>query len=151
MALDVLKKRVAVIGAGPVGSFFAILMAKRGSSVTIYEARQDFRLEDVYRRKSINLALSIRGMMALRRLGLDSLVSETAIPMYGRIIHDLNGNISSILPYGLYGESILSMNRRHLSNILLNAAEKIGVTIKFEHKCVNIDPDELSISMLCPS
>src|SRR4051812_37759304 len=58
--------RVAIIGAGLAGSLLAIYLAERGLEVDVYEARGDMRQEDVAGGRSINLALSDRGIAALR-------------------------------------------------------------------------------------
>src|SRR5258706_11450322 len=81
--------RVVVIGAGLAGSLLAIYLAKRGIEVDIYEARSDMRLEEVAAGRSINLALSDRGIAALHHIGLAAYMLAEAVPMYGRMIHSV--------------------------------------------------------------
>lgn len=67
------RTRVVIVGAGPAGSLMAVYMAKRDCQVDIYERRNDIRNEEVVEGRSINLALSARGLAALRKAGLDHL------------------------------------------------------------------------------
>jgi kynurenine 3-monooxygenase len=142
------KESVTIIGAGLVGTLHALFMAKRGYNVTIFEARQDPRHAKEDTGKSINLALSIRGIMALKHVGLDILTLQSAIPIYGRILHDEKGNIKSIQPYSPRGESIFSVSRKKLQQILLDAAEKMGVYIQFKHQCISLDPNQNTVTLL---
>ncbi len=136
---------VAIVGAGLVGSLLAIYLAKRNYKVTIFERRGDMRRSGSDRGRSINLALSTRGLAALSEVGLDEIIKTTAIPMHGRMMHDPKGNLSS-LPYGKQGQFINSISRSNLNILLMNAAEKAGVIIKFNHRCVKIDTDAQRIS-----
>ena len=79
--------KVAIIGAGLAGSLLAIYLAKRDIAVDVYEARGDMRKETVAAGRSINLALSDRGIAALREVGMDEYMLAEAVPMYGRMIH----------------------------------------------------------------
>src|SRR5437868_3487446 len=103
--------KAAIIGAGLAGSLLAIYLAKRGIEVDVYEARGDMRLEKIAAGRSINLALSDRGIAALREVGLDALLLAEAVPMYGRMIHSPAGE-TKLLPYsGRKGEYINSISR----------------------------------------
>ncbi|XP_052766617.1 kynurenine 3-monooxygenase-like isoform X2 [Mya arenaria] len=122
-----------------VGALQACFMAKRGFRVDVYEMRQDIRDMEVVRGRSINLALSTRGREALRRVGLEDIVISTGIPMYARMIHDLDGTRRPI-PYGKADQFIMSVDRRHLNELLLTQAEKLpNVEMHFEHKIVACD------------
>jgi kynurenine 3-monooxygenase len=132
------NRNITIIGAGLVGSLLAINLAKRNYPVTIFERRPDMRTANADRGRSINLALSTRGLVALEQVGLADIIRRSAIPMKGRMMHDPTGNLS-FLPYGKEGQSINSISRAHLNIILMDAAEKEGVAIKFNHKCTNID------------
>jgi kynurenine 3-monooxygenase len=90
--------KVAIIGAGLAGSLLAIYLAKRGIEVDVYEARGDMRLEEVAAGRSINLALSDRGIAALREVGMDEYMLAEAVPMNGRMIHSETGG-TKLLPY----------------------------------------------------
>ena len=64
------KKNIVIVGAGLVGSLLSIYLVKRGYKVTIYERRGDMRKEEVEAGRSINLALSDRGIKALNEVGI---------------------------------------------------------------------------------
>jgi kynurenine 3-monooxygenase len=132
--------KVVIIGAGLAGSLLAIYLAKRGIEVDIYEARGDMRREDVVAGRSINLALSDRGIAALREIGMDEYMLAEAIPMYGRMIHSIAGE-TKLLPYsGRKGEYINSVSRAGLNIALMNEAEKYpGVQFVFNERCVDFD------------
>lgn len=128
---------VVIIGAGLAGSLLAIYLAKRGIAVDVYEARGDMRLEEVAAGRSINLALSDRGIAALREVGMDEYMLAEAVPMYGRMIHGVDGQ-TRLLPYsGREGEYINSVSRAGLNIALINEAEKYpGVRFIFNERCV---------------
>ena len=86
-------KEVTIVGAGLVGSLWAVYLSKAGYKVQIFERRTDIRKAEIAAGKSINLALSDRGWKALKGAGVDHLIKEIAIPMPGRIMHDLEGNL----------------------------------------------------------
>src|SRR4051794_5221929 len=85
---------VVIIGAGPVGALLALTLARRGFDVDVYERRPDMRTETVRAGRSINLAVSTRGLHALHQVGLDQQVLAEAVPMHGRIMHAVNGDLS---------------------------------------------------------
>ena len=134
--------KVTIIGAGLAGSLLAINLAKRGIRVDVYEARGDMRLEEVAAGRSINLALSDRGIAALREVGMDEYMLAEAVPMYGRMIHALSGQ-TKLLPYsGRPGEYINSVSRFGLNIALINEADKYDeVTFHFNERCVEFDCD----------
>lgn len=134
------KEKVIIVGAGLSGSLLAIYLAKRGIECEIYEARGDMRKETMSAGRSINLALSNRGIAALKEVGLDEYMLAEAVPMFGRMIHDTQGN-TKLLPYsGRKGEFINSVSRAGLNIALMNEAEKYsGVTFYFNQKCVDFD------------
>ena len=107
------EKRIVIIGAGLVGSLLSIYLARRGYSVSIYERRGDMRREEVEAGRSINLALSDRGIKALREVGIADEILDIAIPMHGRSIHHVDGT-TAFQPYGKEGQFINSVSRRHL-------------------------------------
>ncbi|XP_074646036.1 kynurenine 3-monooxygenase-like [Tubulanus polymorphus] len=131
--------KVAVIGGGLVGALETCCLAKRGHQVDLYEGRPDIRLLEHVKGRSINMALSRRGREALRHVGLEDEVTRNGIPMYSRMIHDINGNTKPIL-YGTPDQFIMSIDRRRLNEILLSGAEAYeNVTLHFEHKLVSCD------------
>ncbi len=134
------KENILIIGAGLCGSLLALRMAQRGYKVTVYESRPDLRATDISAGRSINLALSDRGFKALRLAGVEDKAREICIPMYGRLIHDVDGNTFSSNYSGRDGEYINSISRGDLNGILLTEAEKHeNVTIHFNKKCTTVD------------
>ena len=133
------KKEVIIIGAGLVGSLWAVYLSKAGYSVTIYERRSDIRKAEISAGKSINLALSNRGWKALDAVGVGDEVRKIAIPMYGRMMHDLKGNLT-YQQYGKDGEAIFSVSRGKVNATMMDIAEKYGnATIHFNHECKRVD------------
>ena len=132
------KEKVIIIGAGLSGSLLAIYLAKRGIECEIYEARGDMRRQEMSAGRSINLALSNRGIAALREVGLDEYMLAEAVPMYGRMIHSTDSS-TKLLPYsGRTGEYINSVSRAGLNIALMNEAEKYdGVTFHFNRRCID--------------
>ncbi|MFM8849651.1 MAG: FAD-dependent oxidoreductase [Cytophagales bacterium] len=138
-------KHIALIGAGLVGSLLAIYLRKRKLEVSVFERRPDMRKKGYEGGRSINLALSNRGIRALEEVGLASVLKQSAIPMHGRMIHDQKGNLN-FQPYGKEGQYINSVSRGGLNQVLITEAEKLGVEFHFEKKIHNIDFDKTSIS-----
>lgn len=132
-------KNVVIIGAGLVGSLWAVYLSKAGYKVTIYERRSDIRKAEIYAGKSINLALSVRGWTALDAVGVGDEIRKIAIPMHGRIMHDLEGNLT-YQPYGKEGEAIFSVSRGKVNAAMMDIAEKYGkADIHYNHECLNVD------------
>jgi len=134
------QQKVITIGAGLSGSLLAIYLAKRGIETDVYEARGDMRKEEMAAGRSINLALSNRGIAALKEVGLDEYMLSEAVPMFGRMVHALDG-ATKLLPYsGRQGEYINSVSRAGLNIALINEAERYdGVRFFFNEKCVDFD------------
>ncbi len=134
------NEKIIIIGAGLAGSLLAIYLAKRGIEVEIYESRGDMRKEKMSAGRSINLALSDRGIAALREVGMDEYMLREAVPMFGRMVHTTDGQ-TKLLPYsGRQGEYINSVSRAGLNIALINEAEKYtGVKFHFNEKCVDFD------------
>lgn len=140
------KKHVAIAGAGLVGSLLSILLAKQGYAVSIYERRQDMRRADISAGRSINLALSERGWRALEAAGIANDIRPVAIPMKGRMVHNLDGSLS-FQPYGTEEhQAIYSVSRGGLNMALMNLAENNpDVTIHFEQRCEDVDLDNAGL------
>jgi kynurenine 3-monooxygenase len=132
------KKEIVIIGAGLVGSLLSIYLAKRGYKVSIYERRGDMRKEKVEAGRSINLALSDRGIRALTEVGIADDVMKIAIPMHGRFIHNADGS-TAFQPYGKQGQYINSVSRRDLNCKLMDLAEHHGTDIYFNHRLTAVD------------
>ena len=135
-----MKKDITIVGAGLVGSLLSIYLAKRGYNVSIYERRADMRNQKLAAGRSINLALSDRGLLALEKVGLADEIKEISIPMHGRFIHNLGGT-TAFQPYGKEGQFINSVSRATLNMKLMDIAEKLGVKIFFNEKCIRLDWD----------
>ena len=134
------KENILIVGAGLCGSLLALRLAQRGYKVAVYESRPDLRTTDISAGKSINLSLSDRGFKALRLAGVEEKARDICIPMYGRMVHDIEGNIFASNYSGREGEYINSISRGDLNGILLTEAEKHeNVNIHFNHKCTAID------------
>ena len=132
--------KVAIIGAGLAGSLLAIYLARRGMQVDVYEARGDMRKEQVAAGRSINLALSDRGIAALREVGMDGYMLAEAVPMYGRMIHSPSGETKLLQYSGRKGEYINSISRGGLNIALMNEAERNeNVRFHFNERCVDFD------------
>jgi kynurenine 3-monooxygenase len=130
---------VAIVGAGPTGALFALLLRRRGMAVTLYESRPDPRGHGTEAGRSINLALADRGTHALARAGLLDSIRPLVVPMRGRFVHQADGG-SGLQPYGrLPTEVIYSISRRELNNVLLDAAIGAGVDVRFEHRLEDAD------------
>lgn len=133
------SKKVTIAGAGLVGSLWACYMAQKGHEVKVYERRPDMRKTTIDGGRSINLALSNRGWKALEGVGVADEVRKMAIPMYGRVMHSREGELTS-QPYGLNGEAIYSVSRGGLNALLMNEAEKhSNVSIDFDQQCTRVD------------
>lgn len=133
-----MKKNITIIGAGLVGSLLSIFFAKRGYKVVLYERRNDMRKENLAAGRSINLALSDRGLLALEKIGLVEEIKQICIPMHGRFIHNPD-NSTAYQAYGKDGQFINSISRATLNMKLMDLAEANGVEIHFNHKCLNIN------------
>ncbi len=135
-----MSEKVVIVGAGLAGSLLAIYLARRGMAVTVFEARPDMRREKISAGRSINLALSDRGITALREVGMDAYMLAEAVPMHGRMIHSETGG-TKMLPYsGRKGEYINSVSRAGLNVALINEAEKYSnVQFIFNERCTDLD------------
>ncbi len=133
------NKQAIIIGAGLVGSLWAVYLSKAGYKVTIYERRPDIRKAEISAGKSINLALSVRGWTALDAIGVGDEIRKIAIPMTGRMMHDLEGNLT-YQPYGKEGEAIYSVSRGKVNATMIDIAENHGkAMIHFNHDCIKTD------------
>jgi len=132
-------KTATIVGAGLVGSLWAVYLSKAGYKVTIFESRSDLRKADISAGKSINLALSVRGWKAFKTVNVEKEVEKIAIPMTGRTMHDLESNLT-YQPYGLDGEAIYSVSRAGINCTMMDIAENQGgADIKYNQKCVGAD------------
>lgn len=133
------NKEAVIIGAGLVGSLWAVYLSKAGYKVTIYERRPDIRKAEISAGKSINLALSVRGWTALDAVGVGDEIRKIAIPMYGRMMHDMEGNLT-YQQYGKDDQAIFSVSRGKVNAKMMDIAEKYGnAAIHYNTECKNVD------------
>jgi kynurenine 3-monooxygenase len=131
-------KKIAIVGAGLVGSLLSIYLTKRGYAVSVFERRPDLRTNILLAGRSINMALSNRGLAALHEVGLAERVKQVAVPMNGRMVHPVKGKIN-FQAYGDEGQHINSISRNELNVFLVDEATNLGVEFFFEHQCLDVD------------
>ncbi len=132
---------ITIIGAGLTGPLLALYLARRGHTVDVYEGRPDFRAHGFAGGRSINLALSDRGIRGLAEARIDEKVLADAIAMQGRMIHGTDGE-TALQPYSRSGRHINSISRGGLNITLVNAAEEHeDVRFHFDHRCTNVNLD----------
>lgn len=133
------NENITIVGAGLVGCLLSLYMARRGCQVSMYDRRSDLRKNYLEYGRSINLALSDRGWRALDGIGIGDAIRQVGIPMHGRMMHDLQGQLS-FLPYGKEGQAIYSVSRGGLNVAMLDLADaQPNVTIHFEKHCLGVD------------
>jgi kynurenine 3-monooxygenase len=133
-------KEITIIGAGLAGTLLALYLAKRGYTLNIYDARPDLRLIEADTGRSINLALSCRGLTSLAGVGIMTEVEQLMVPMRARAIHDAQGQIK----YQSFGrhhdEYINAIERSELNKLLLNTVEKYPkVRFHFDTRLSGLD------------
>ncbi len=137
-----MMKNAVIVGSGLVGSLWGVYLSRAGYQVKIFEKRPDLRKAGISAGKSINLATSYRGWKALDRVGLGDAIREIAIPMYGRTLHQSNGEVN-YQPYGLNDQAIYSVSRAGINCKLMDKAEESGnVQIFFNEECVAANLEE---------
>lgn len=141
-------QKIIIVGAGLVGSLLAIYMARRGYQVMVYEKRPDMRKESISAGRSINLALSHRGIRALERAGVAAQILNEVIPMKGRMLHSTTGELTFV-PYGKDdSEYINSISRGGLNISLMNIAEGYeNVHFSFNENCESVDFEQGVIAL----
>ena len=134
------KEHILIIGAGLCGSLLALRMAQRGYKITLMEKRPDLRAVHQDAGRSINLAMSDRGLKGIKLVGLEEEVRALCIPMNGRMLHDKKGQ-TLFSPYsGRKDEFINSISRTDLNIMLLNAADAYDtLQVQFNQACIDVD------------
>ncbi len=140
-----MKEPVHILGAGLVGSLLGLSLARKGFDVHVFEKRPDPKIQSYKGGRSINLALSHRGIHALKSAGLFEKIHQDLIPMYGRMIHGELGSLT-MQPYGREGQFINSVSRAGLNQVLIQAAQEEGVQIHFDKECTGIDFEAKTIT-----
>jgi kynurenine 3-monooxygenase len=142
---------ITVVGAGLAGTLLAIILARRGHRVRLYERQDDMRRVLLDAGRSINLALAARGIRALELAGVMRQVEPELVPLPGRMLHDLSGGLTFV-PYGQRPEEVIySVSRPGLNRILLDAAEQAGVELLFRHAAVGADFTRKQVEFQDPS
>jgi kynurenine 3-monooxygenase len=143
------ERPVAVVGAGLAGALLACYLGRAGRRVEVHEKRPDPRLGLPERGRSINLALSVRGIHALREVGLADEVLASAILMRGRMIHAQGGSLT-FQPYGKDDtEALHSVSRGGLNRLLVEAAARHpSVRLFFNRRCTGLDPHDGAVEFL---
>src|SRR5438067_2389764 len=138
--------KITIVGSGLAGTLMACYLGRTGFAVDLYEKRPDPRRHGPEGGRSINLALSVRGIHALREVGVADEVLRDAIAMPGRMIHDPAGHLR-FQPYGKDPtKAIHSVSRNGLNVTLVNAAERYPhVRVFFAHRCLGIDLDTTTL------
>lgn len=142
---------VVIVGAGLAGCLLATLLGRRGMQVEVFERRSDPRVTGAERGRSINLALSARGLHALELVGLREVALDNALPMPGRMVHPVDGE-PKFQAYSADGQrSINSISRSLLNTALLETAEATaGVTVHFDHKLESLDVNSGRLTLSTP-
>ncbi len=140
---DPSSSHILITGAGLAGSLLACSLGRKGYRVSVYERRPDPRARGFIGGRSINLALSTRGITALEEVDLAERVLDQAIPMHGRMMHGLDSELT-FQPYSANPEdAINSVSRSDLNLTLLDAADAHeNVTLHFDRRCVSVDLDQ---------
>lgn len=143
------RRTAVVVGGGPTGSLLAVLLAQRSIATTVLERSPAWSTTARPEGRSINLALASRGIRALQAAAAYARVAPLAIPMRGRMLHELDGP-PQLAPYGQQPEErIYSISRSELHLALYRlATEQPGVEYRFEHECTDIDVDAESAPRL---
>lgn len=132
-----MSQKITLVGGGLAGSLMSIYLAKKGYDVHLYERRGDMRLGQYQGGRSINLALSTRGINALSKVGLVNDILNISIPMKGRMMHSVAGDLA-YQAYGREDQMIYSVSRGQLNIKLLQLADQYpNIHMYFDHKCTN--------------
>ncbi len=144
--------KFVLIGSGLAGGLLAAYLGRRGYEVDLYERRADPREGNIVGGRSINLALSTRGIYALEQLGIADEVLRHAIPMRGRMIHDKSGALH-FSPYDRDPNKFInSIGRAALNTTVIEAAQRYpNVRVYFNHRCTDVDLDSATANLVPPS
>ncbi|HEY4257820.1 MAG TPA: NAD(P)/FAD-dependent oxidoreductase [Candidatus Udaeobacter sp.] len=134
--------KFVLIGSGLAGGLLAAYLGRRGYDVDLYERRADPREGNIVGGRSINLAISTRGIHALEQIGIAHEALQHAIPMRGRMIHDKSGALH-FTPYDVDPKNCInSIGRAALNTTVIEAAQRYSnVRAHFNHKCTDVDLD----------
>jgi kynurenine 3-monooxygenase len=144
--------KFVLIGSGLAGGLLAAYLGRRGHEVDLYERRVDPREGNIVGGRSINLAISTRGIHALEQIGIAEEALRHAIPMRGRMIHDKSGALH-FAPYDVDPKKCInSIGRAALNTTLIEAAQRCpNVRVHFNHKCTDVDLDSAAVRLVSES
>ncbi len=144
-------EKIILVGGGLAGSLMSIYLAKRGFEVHLFERRPDMRKGKYEGGRSINLALSTRGINALNKVGLTEEILNISIPMKGRIMHSTTGELN-YQPYGREDQAIYSVSRGELNVRLLQLADNYpNIHMYFDHRCTHMNLDSNTATFETPN
>ena len=140
--------RFVLIGSGLAGGLLAAYLGRRGYEVDLFERRADPREGNIVGGRSINLAISTRGIHALEQIGIAEEAMQHAIPMRGRMIHDKSGELH-FSPYDADPKKCInSIGRAALNTTVIEAAQRYpNVRVHFNHKCTEIHLESASAQL----
>src|SRR3989440_2923485 len=141
--------KFVLIGSGLAGGLLAAYLGRRGYDVDLYERRADPREGNIVGGRSINLALSTRGIYALEQVGIADEVLRHAIPMRGRMIHDKSGALH-FSPYDRDPNKFInSIGRAALNTTVIETAQRYqNVRVHFNHRCIDVDFDSATANLV---
>lgn len=140
------KEAINIVGAGQCGTLVAIMLARHGYDVEVYERFSDPRIQDAEAGRSINLALAARGLNALQQVGIDKLIQPMLVPMRGRMVHHSDGK-TEFLRYGQRDEEqIYSVTRLGLNQVLLGVADDMpNIHLNFQQNAIGYDAPDRTV------
>ena len=140
--------KLVLIGSGLAGGLLAAYLGRRGYEVDLYERRADPREGNTVGGRSINLAISTRGIHALEQIGIAEEALQHAIPMRGRMIHDRSGELH-FSPYDVDPKKCInSIGRAALNTTVIEAAQRYpNVRVHFNHKCTDVHLESASAEL----
>ena len=150
--------RVIVSGAGPGGSLLALVLARAGWDVTVYDQRADPRAALPAPFRVINLAVPAETLDRLAAQGVSDRVRTLGAGLTGRMLHAPDGS-QRFQPYGEHGDSDVaslltpdggtrSVQRGDLLALLIDAGTANGVTFRFGCKVVDADAAAGAVSVV---
>src|ERR1700726_339467 len=146
-----MNPKFTLIGSGLAGGLLAAYLGRRGYAVDLYERRADPRAGNFVGGRSINLALSTRGIHALEQLGIAEEVLKHAIPMRGRMIHPAGAGSGTLhfAPYDVDpNKCINSIGCAALNPTVIEAAQRYpNVRVHFNHRCTGVDLDSATAQL----
>ena len=144
--------KFVLIGSGLAGGLLAAYLGRREYEVDLYERRADPREGNIVGGRSINLAISTRGIHALQQIGIADEALRHAIPMRGRMIHDRSGELH-FSPYDVDPKKCInSIGRAALNTTVIEAAQRHpDVRVHFNHRCTDVDIDSAVAHLETPN